>query len=304
MSVRRVGALPGSAQYEGNYAHCEDRLVRFPLGVLWFDDTLSHFKRSPQPQFIDGLMVSRPKDWQAERVKGDWSIDYPLRRPVLSDIYTGRILQPSEATSVRAKLPDIGRSGPQPSYYHAPHQKTWLNPEPPVVGSRVNPLTGAEEARMFPKMYGCDGGVDYGSLYTFRSGTAAFYDKSSESGTVFISGPRSGCSNSIIPSGGLLNVPYFYEGCTCSYPLPIGLAMMGMPESHEQWASWGDDPVKPDSIVRIGLNFAMNTDEPKIVEASVVLFAAMGILRAGILLIRISTAARICRVENEVEKKA
>jgi outer membrane protein assembly factor BamB len=258
--IRRAGALPGSAQYKGNYAHCEDTLVRFPLGVLWFDDTLSHFKRSPQPEFGDGIMVSRPKDWQAERVKGDWSIDYPLRRPVLSDMYTGRILQQTEQTSLRSELPDIGRSSPQPSYYHAPHQKTWLQPEPPVVGTRTNPLTGQEEPRVFPKTYGCDGGVDYGSLYTLRSGTAAFYDKSLESGTVFISGPRSGCSNSIIPSGGLLNVPYFYEGCTCSYPLPIGLAMVAMPQTYEQWASWGDDPVKSNSVRRIGLNFGAPGD--------------------------------------------
>ena len=258
--IRRVGALPGSAQYEGNYAHCEDRLVRFPLGVLWFDDTLSHFKRSPQPEFKDGIMVSRPKEWQAERVKGDWSIDYPLRRPVLSDMYTGRILEPSEQRSLRAKLPDVGRDKPQQSYYHAPHQKTWLNPKPPLVGTRINPLTGREEPRVFPKTYGCDGGVDYGFFYTLRSGTAAFYDKSLESGTVFISGPRSGCSNSIIPSGGLLNVPYFYEGCTCSYPLPIGLAMVAMPDTHEQWAAWGDDPVKRNSIQRIGLNFGAPGD--------------------------------------------
>lgn len=258
--IRRVGALPGSAQYEGNYAHCEDQLVRFPLGVLWFDDTLSHFKRSPQPEFKDGIMVSRPKDWQAERVKGDWSIDYPLRRPVLSDMYTGRILQPTEQGSLRTKLPDVGRGKPQQSYYHAPHQKTWLNPKPPLVGTRINPLTGREEPRVFPKTYGCDGGVDYGFLYTLRSGTAAFYDKSLESGTVFISGPRSGCSNSIIPSGGLLNVPYFYEGCTCSYPLPIGLAMVAMPETHEQWAAWGDDPVAAKSIRRIGLNFGAPGD--------------------------------------------
>jgi hypothetical protein len=51
------------------------------------------------------------------------------------------------------------------------------------------------------------------------------------------------------------------------------------------------------------MNFAMNTTEPKIVEASVVLFAAMGVLRAGILLIRISTAARICRIDHEGESK-
>ena len=164
--VRRVGALPGSAQYQGGYEPCEDALVRFPLGVLWFDDSLSHFKRSPQPHFMDGVMVSRPKDWQAPRVKGDWSIDYPLRGAILSDIYTGRILDASESSGLRKKLPDIGRSTPQPSYYHAPHQKTYLNPDPPLVGERVNPLTGLKEPRVFPKTYGCDGGVDYGSFYT------------------------------------------------------------------------------------------------------------------------------------------
>lgn len=54
-------------------------------------------------------------------------------------------------------------------------------------------------------------------------------------------------------------------------------------------------------ILRIGMNFAMSTTEPRIVEASVVLFAAMGVLRAGILLIRISTAARICHLDRENE---
>jgi outer membrane protein assembly factor BamB len=258
--VRRVGALPGTADYGGNYALCNDTLVRFPLGVLWFDDTLAHFKRSPQPKFVDGVMVSRPKDWHAPRKKGDYSVDYPLLRPVLSDIYTGRVFDESEQITLRKKLPEFGRSNPQQSYYHAPHQKTALNPDPPVVGERINPLTGLKERRAFPKMYGCDGGVDYGHLYTLRSGTAAFYDKTLESGTVFISGPRSGCTNSIIPSGGLLNVPYFYEGCTCSYPLPTALSLVAMPESHEQWAAWGDDPIKAGSIERIGLNFGAPGD--------------------------------------------
>ncbi len=54
-------------------------------------------------------------------------------------------------------------------------------------------------------------------------------------------------------------------------------------------------------ILKIGLNFAMNTEDKQIVEASVVLFAAMGVLRAGILLIRISTAARICRMDHEAD---
>ena len=76
--IRRAGALPGTADYQGNYEHCEDALVRFPLGVLWFDDSLAHFKRSPQPQFQNGIMISRPKDWHAERIQGNNSVDYPL----------------------------------------------------------------------------------------------------------------------------------------------------------------------------------------------------------------------------------
>lgn len=258
--IRRVGALPGTADYQGNYEHCEDTLVRFPLGVLWFDDSLAHFKRSPQPQFNNGLMISRPKDWHAERIQGNNSVDYPLLRPMFSDIYTGRVLAEFEYPNLRKSLPDIGLGEPQISYYHAPHQKTALNPIPPIVGERINPLTGIMEPRVFPKTYGCDGGVDYGFFYTLRSGTAAFYDKTLESGTVFISGPRSGCTNSIIPSGGLLNVPYFYEGCTCSYPLPTALSLVAMPETHEQWASWGECAIETGSIQRIGLNFGAPGD--------------------------------------------
>lgn len=261
--IRRIGALPGTADYRGNYAHCEDTLVRFPLGVLWFDDTLAHFKRSPQPLFKNGVMVSRPKDWHAPRIKGDWSVDYPLMRPVLSDIYTGRVFDKTEQAALRKSLPAPDLKTPQKSYYHAPDQKTALLPNPPdpiLAGERVNPMTGLKEPRIFPKTYGCDGGVDYGMFYTLRSGTAAFYDKTLESGTVFISGPRSGCTNSIIPSGGLLNVPYFYEGCTCSYPLPTALSMVAMPETHEQWSSWGNEAVKPESIERIGLNFGAPGD--------------------------------------------
>jgi hypothetical protein len=115
---------------------------------------------------------------------------------------------------------------------------------------------------VFPKSYGCDGGFDYGGIYTFRSGTAAFYDKRIESGTVHISGPRSGCTNSIVPAGGILSVPYFYEGCTCSYPLPMALALTSMPETFEQWATWGAAPAEPlrGKIERIGINFGAPGD--------------------------------------------
>ncbi|MEO2025132.1 MAG: PQQ-binding-like beta-propeller repeat protein [Fuerstiella sp.] len=258
--IRRVGALPGTTEYNGDWKHSADELVRFPLGVLWFDDTLAHFKRSPQPQFTNGVMISRPKDWHAPRINKDYSIDYPLLPPVLSDIYTGRVLDSSEQADLRASLAKTDPTKPEPSQYRPPRQKNDWKPEQPVAGERVNPLTGKHEPRTFPKTYGCDGGVDYGSFYTLRAGTPAFYDKTAESGTVFLSGPRSGCTNSVIPAGGLLNVPYFYEGCTCSYPLPTAMSLVAMPESHEQWSAWGDSEPGPGSIQRIGLNFGAPGD--------------------------------------------
>ena len=198
--VQRPGALAGANEYAGDWSLSEDELVRVPLGVLWFDDTLAHFKRSPQPRFDQGEMISRPKDWRAARVKGNYKIDYPLLPPVLSDIYTGRVLDDRERPDLRATLKATSPSEPEPSQYRPPRQQDAWKPKQPVVGQRRNPITGAMEPRAFLKTYGCDGGVDYGDLYTLRSGTAAFYDKTVESGTVFLSGPRSGCTNSIIPS--------------------------------------------------------------------------------------------------------
>ena len=258
LAIRRPGPLPGSTNYHGDWKQSRDQRVRFPLGVLWFDDTLGHFKRSPQPRFIDGVMVSHSKDWRVPMIKGLKGRDYPLNEPVLSDVYTGRILDPDEAAVLRASLAPPDRGKREPSQYRPPSQKDDWKPGPPRPGRRVNPLTGDEEVRTFPKTYGCDGGVDYGDFFTMRSGTAAFYDKTAESGTVFISGPRSGCTNSVIPANGLLNVPYYYEGCTCSYPLPVALSLVPMPEHHEQWSSWGDGNV--DAIQRIGINFGAPGD--------------------------------------------
>ncbi|MCI0635475.1 MAG: malectin, partial [Actinobacteria bacterium] len=259
--LRRAGALPGATDYLGGWRESPDERVRAPVGVLWFDDTLGHFKRSPQPVFVGGLMISHPKDWRSGEKP-----PYRLTPAIYSDVYTGRVLSPGEATAVAGTLPREDLSQTQPNQYRPPTQKDDWNPEPPRPGRRINPLTGLAEARAFPKSYGCDGGVDYGYIYTMRSGTPAYYDKRSESGTIHISGPRSGCTNSLIPANGLLNVPYFYEGCTCSYPLPVGLALAPMPPEHEQWASWGPGDEAPGGsggstpIQRVGINFGAPGD--------------------------------------------
>ena len=38
------------------------------------------------------------------------------------------------------------------------------------------------------------------------------------------------------------------------------MSLMSMPESHEQWSSWGSSEIKPKSIERIGLNFGAPGD--------------------------------------------
>lgn len=248
--LSRSGALPGATDYVAGWTS-QDQRVKAPLGVLWFDDKLAHFKRAPQPMIVDGVMISYDKDWKGW-VDGDRP-PYSLVPPTYSDIYTGRVFSPEEASQVADSLPSRDIEETQPNQYRPPSQADPWKPAPPLIGQRINPLTGLSEARAIPKSYGCDGGVDYGHLYTLRSGTAAFYDKRLESGTIHISGPRSGCTNSIIPAGGLLNVPYFFQGCTCSYPLPVGLALVPLPQEHEQWSVWG--PGDAESIQRVGINF-------------------------------------------------
>jgi hypothetical protein len=259
--IHTRGALTGSTNYLADWKPSEDPLVQAPLGVLWFDDALSNFKRSPQPKIVDGVMITADKDWlDATNRKG--KVDYKLLAPVFSDIYTGRVLDEYEQPELRAKFGTVDQQSIQQAQYRPPTQKNDWAPDQPKSGFRINPLTLEQEPRVFPKSYGCDGGFDYGNIFTFRSGTAAFYDKKVESGTIHISGPRSGCTNSIVPAGGILNVPYFFEGCTCSYPLPMGLALYSMPEDFEQWATWGAVPKAAihGKIQRIGINLGAPGD--------------------------------------------
>jgi len=244
--LNRVGALPGASNYLGQWSS-PDELVKAPLGVLWFDDSVRQFKRSPQPKIIDGVMISQAKAWlTTER-------PYALEEPTFADVYTGRVLTMKEAQAALKTLPDRDNTV-QPAHYKPPeiHKDN-------VWGERVNPVTGLKEPRVLPKSYGCEPGVDYGHMITMRSGTGAFYDKRFESGLINVSGIRTGCTNSLIPANGILNVPYFYEGCTCGYPLALGLGLVHMPEKFEQWMAWGNTRFEA-RIKRLGINFGAPGD--------------------------------------------
>jgi outer membrane protein assembly factor BamB len=272
--IRRNGALPGAVDYTRNWS-APDARVRAPLGILWFGDAIAHFKRSPQPDILGGIMVSRDKAWldasrrfrTSGRLHVAGSARFVLGEPQFMDVYTGRVLRRPEASSRLRKAPVSPASSLRPPYQYRPPYVTDIE----VPGERgrpflrkmnkgqmTNPLTGLVEPRRYVKSYGCDGGNDYGQLITMRSATPAFYDKRIESGTINISGPRSGCTNSIIPANGILNMPFFYDGCTCSYPLPTGAALVSMPETFEQWTAWGAGDVGP--IVRVGINLGAPGD--------------------------------------------
>ncbi len=50
-------------------------------------------------------------------------------------------------------------------------------------------------------------------------------------------------------------------------------------------------------MLRIGLIFLNDINNPRIIESGVVMLAAIGVMRCGILLVRVSTAARMCQAE-------
>ncbi len=275
--LARVGALPGATNYTGAWTS-PDEGVKAPLGTLWFGGGITRFKRAPQPWVVDGVMVSQDKEWlekslpmgPATRAQDPGTGCFLLAAPEYMDVYTGRLLQKTEvASSVTSTLKKKPEE-PRPGYHYRPPYVTeraaktkeegFSFPFQLTVdkGERTNPMTGLKEPRDFIKSYGCEGGNDYGYLFTMRSATAAFYDKRIESGTINITGPRSGCTNSVIPANGILNVPYFYEGCSCSYPVPAGLALITMPQEYEQWTAWGKGASGP--IQRIGINLGAPGD--------------------------------------------
>ncbi|NQT54430.1 PQQ-binding-like beta-propeller repeat protein [bacterium] len=251
--IAREGPLPGAADYRGQPN--ADELVRTPLGLLWSGDTYHHHKLySPDPKtgFRAPIGSQLPTVVQGVLQYAITRVPYGThprsvnrkKTPVTvyTDVYTGRAMSADEL--------------PKPApVYENPLRHGALG-----LTTRVNPLTGIREARNVLKNYGCDAQpVDYGHVYTMRSGTAAYYDKRLESGTVNISGIRSGCRNNIIPADGVLAVPHWLGNCSCNYPNFTSLVLVAMPEAHEQWAAWG--PVAVEAPVRrMGINLGAPGD--------------------------------------------
>ena len=260
----RVAGPPGAADYTGR--ENSDAAVNMPLGVAWFGDTQHHHKLfyknytlesgrglPTNIQVVNGVM--RYTVTTAPYGPNPAGISYQHYMDLLktqmtyvnayTDIYTGLLLP---ADQQKAHWPTV-----------LPVSTATVVP-PPSASVRRNPLTGLDESREFQKTHGCDlYAVDYGRMLTMRSATAAFYDKQLESGTVNISGMRSGCRNSIVPADGMLLLPSWTGNCTCNYPLTTSLGLVSMPPDFEQWSAWGGVAVEG-PVRRVGINFGAPGD--------------------------------------------
>ncbi|MDA0918948.1 MAG: PQQ-binding-like beta-propeller repeat protein [Planctomycetota bacterium] len=111
--VRRVGALPGSADWThqygdiGNTAKSNDSRVKLPLGVLWFGgssnmDVLPRHGHGPTEQIIDGRLFIQGMNSLSAR-----------------DVYTGRVLWKREFKNL----------GTFDVYYDSTYRNTPLDPQ-------------------------------------------------------------------------------------------------------------------------------------------------------------------------------
>lgn len=264
--IVRRGALPGTADYTGEPNF--DARVHLPLGLLWFGDTVHHHKlfyKTFQHEGGRGLpteLVVRQGVLKYAATDEPYGPNPPgvpykdylrlLEREkryieTYTDIYTGRMFAPTELAGI--EFPAAVETEVPPA-----------STPPTVPAPRKNPITGIAEARAMLKMHGCDRDpVDYGNLLTYRSGTAAFYDKDLESGTVNIGGTRSGCRNSMVPAGGVLTLPSWTGNCTCNYPVFTSLALAPMPPEYEQWSACGE-VAEEGPATRVGINFGAPGD--------------------------------------------
>ena len=134
----------------------------------------------------------------------------------------------------------------------------WSPPEPPILlrdlmvthgGKLYNPQTGKEIPRRFwhgmnadmakGGTRGCGRAVAGEFLVTVRDAHASYFDLSTGRQNYF-RGIRSGCTNNLVPAGGLLNAPNYSRGCSCNYSIYTSLAWSHMPEA----ATWTEDASK------------------------------------------------------------
>lgn len=140
----------------------------------------------------------------------------------------------------------------------------YSGPEPPILlssvfiahsGERYDPQTGAPAAErlwhgMNVETRGCNRCVANEHVVTLRDAHASYFELASGN-QAHLRGIRSGCTNSLIPAGGILNAPNFAHGCCCAaWPIFTSYAMVHLPEAATWTADlkpryWGEAKAKP-----------------------------------------------------------
>ena len=105
-------------------------------------------------------------------------------------------------------------------------------------GALYDPLTGLSLPNRLWELAGedtrgCGRSLAAEYIVTVRDAFASYWDLATSEET-FLRGVRAGCTNNLIPAGGLLNAPNFARGCSCNYPVYTSLALVTMPEA----AAW------------------------------------------------------------------
>lgn len=134
-------------------------------------------------------------------------------------------------------------------------EKAFTSYHPPIVldnrlmthGRDLIDLETGERCEMdLPKSVkdsprGCGRALGCPHLILIRDAHASYYDL--ETGVhTYLRGIRSGCTNSLLPAGGVLSAPNFSRHCNCNYPISTSLAFVAMPEAgHWDQESWSEE---------------------------------------------------------------
>ncbi|GAH68631.1 unnamed protein product, partial [marine sediment metagenome] len=98
------------------------------------------------------------------------------------------------------------------------------------TGSRLSRLwIGMNTNYMGGGTRGCNRALGSYFMVMFRDASAAYVDMKTRLRYHF-RGIRSGCTNNLLPAGGILNAPNLSHGCACNWPLWGSFALMHMPE--------------------------------------------------------------------------
>jgi len=135
-----------------------------------------------------------------------------------------------------------------------------------------NPLTGIRQPWHIARGYGCNSMRAGEHLLTYRSGSAAYYDLDTKSGTGSLGGFRSGCTSNLVIADGVLNAPDRTRHCLCTFQNQTSLALIHMPDvAMETWTTrygplnrndflaFTPVPVK-EMVKRVGINLGAPGD--------------------------------------------